>query len=70
MMPYIYATALLMDGNNLEWEIRKNNHPTTNYSQVFIYLKGEWPCSGKRKKKKKDKKEKAFLLDVDVRIQV
>lgn len=51
MMPYIDATALSMDGNSLEWEIRKNHQPTTNYSQVFLYLKGKWPSSDKRKKK-------------------
>lgn len=36
MMYYIYATALPMDRNSLAWETRKNNQPTTNYSQVFI----------------------------------
>lgn len=62
MMYYIYVTALPMDRNSLAWETRKNNQPTTNYSQVFIYLKGKCPISDKQKKGKKNLKKWTALL--------
>lgn len=45
MMDCVCATALPMDSSSSAREMRNNNHPTTSYSQVFVYLKGKCPSS-------------------------